>query len=63
MRRSNFWAMVMKFENFMKTHEICQLQKLKEWDEKINLRSVLDVKIRRCPALRAIFKISAGTFQ
>ena len=54
-----FWSMVMKFEIFMKIDEIRENEKLSKWAPKINLRSVLNVKIHRGPALRAIFRFSA----
>ena len=57
--RFKFWSVVMKFEILIKIEEICEIEKLTKLAQKINLRSVLDVKIHRGPALRAIFRFSA----
>ena len=57
-----FWSMVMKFLIFMKNDNICEIEKLTNWAQKINLRCVSDVKIHQGSALRAIFKISAKPY-
>ena len=44
---------------FGKIEKFGEVSKLRNWAQKINLRSVLDVKFRQVPALGAIFRILA----